>query len=107
MHKYKNFASLYAIISSLLARAYADSGTVWDYAPDFSHDQIQPYPSLKNPDGSNVTIENLRGIRLFGFKGCSNHNANAIDVAYNDFYKLANQEEVYNQISWDDQVSAF
>ena len=76
-------------------------------SPDFANDQIQPYPSLKNPDGSNVTIENLRRTHLFGYKGCSNDDANAIGDAYIDFLKLANQLKVYNQIDWDDQMSIF
>ncbi|KAL8790632.1 MAG: hypothetical protein Q9213_000480 [Squamulea squamosa] len=83
----------------------AEDRTIWDHAPDFSRDSIQPYPSLKNSDGSNITIENLRGARLFGWKGCSTDEANAIGVAYNDFYKLANQYGVYDKIDWNDQAT--
>lgn len=40
--------------------------SIWDYAPDFSNDPFPPYPPVKNPDDSNITIENLRGTRLYG-----------------------------------------
>lgn len=66
---------------------------------------MQPYPSLKNPNGYNLTIDSLRGARLFGCKGCGNDKANNIAEAYHDFYKLANQLTVYNKVDWADQVS--
>lgn len=105
MHSHSTIGNFCAIISFLSAIANADNGTVWDYAPDFSKDQIQPYPSFKEPNGSNLTTDNLRGARLFGYKGCGNDEANNIAEAYNDFYKLANQVTVYNKIDWSDQVS--
>ena len=83
---------------SSLSLAVADS--VWDYAPNFANDPFPPFPSLKNPDGTNITVESLRGTHLFGWKGCSNEEVNGITEAYNDFYTLAQQPEVYNSIDW-------
>jgi hypothetical protein len=88
--------SLLLLISFPLA--VADS--VWDYAPDFSRDPIQPYPDLKNPDGTNISVVNIRGVHLFGFRGCLSKETNDIKEAYNDFYTLANQFDVYNNIDW-------
>src|SRR6187402_2513262 len=89
----------------LLSLSLAASDNVWDYAPDFSKDQFPPYPSLKNPDGSNITIESLRGTHLFGWKGCETEEVNAISQAYNDFYELARQPVVYNSIDWTSQAA--
>jgi hypothetical protein len=91
-------ASVYALL--LLPLTPAAEYTIWDYAPDFSKDPFPPYPSLQNPDGSNITLENLRGTRLFGWWGCTGERAKLIQEAYNDFYKLSNQLEVYNKIDW-------
>lgn len=108
----KNTLNLVAAISLFFSDANAqlegsksvDEYTFWDQAPDFSNDPMQPFPSLKDSDGQNITIDNLRGVRLFGYKGCTNQEGNAINVAYNDFYKLAQQPELYNHINWNDQV---
>ena len=81
-----------------------DGRTIWELAPDFRNDPIQPYPDLKGPDGKNLTTENIRGVHLFGYKGCTNREANAINYAYNDFYKLAQQPDLYNHINWNDEV---
>jgi hypothetical protein len=81
------------------------SVTVWDYAPDFAKDHIPPYPSLKKPDGSNLTIESVRGAHLFGWKGCTNEEANEISTAYNDFYTLAQQPALYNNIDWNNRAA--
>ncbi|KAL9585289.1 MAG: hypothetical protein Q9212_001613 [Teloschistes hypoglaucus] len=78
--------------------------TIWDEAPNFKNDPIQPYPDLKGPNGEDLTIENLRGVHLFGFKGCSGEEGAWIKEAYGDFYKLAQQAELYNNIDWNDQV---
>jgi hypothetical protein len=88
---------------SLFSRAIADV-TVWDYAPDFGT-IAPPYPDLKNPDGSNITIANLRGTHLFGWKGCEKEEVNEITTAYNDFYTLAQQLSVYNNIDWKSQAA--
>jgi hypothetical protein len=58
-----------------------------------------------NSDGSNITIANLRGTHLFGWKGCSKEEANEISTAYNDFYTLAQQQSVYNNIDWTSQAA--
>lgn len=109
----KNIAVTFLVaLSSLLAVAYADlpeytnseGKTIWDEAPDFKNDAIQPFPDLKGPNGEDLTIENLRGVHLFGWKGCSGDEGKWIKEAYGDFYKLAQQPELYNNIDWSDQV---
>jgi hypothetical protein len=87
-----------SFLLSSLSHAVADS--VWDYAPNFANDPFPPFPSLKNSDGTNITVESLRGTHLFGWKGCDNDEVNGITQAYNDFYTLAQQPEVYNSIDW-------
>lgn len=67
-------------------------------APDFSQDQFPPYPPL--PDSSNITTENWRGTRLFGWKGCGVNEVNSITEAWNDFYTLAQQKSLYQNIDW-------
>jgi hypothetical protein len=71
--------------------------------PDYSKDKFPPYPSLTNADGSNITIENLRGTRLFGWKGCEVKDTKAIAEAYDDFYKLANP--LSSKIDWVSEVA--
>jgi hypothetical protein len=83
---------------------YADY-SVWDFAPDFANDPIQPYPSLKNPDGTNISIENIAGTRLFGWKGCGEIEVDAIKDAWDDFYKLAQQNSVYKNLDWTSQAA--
>ena len=82
-----------------------DGKTIWDEAPKFQNDSIQPFPDLKGPNGEDLTIENLRGVHLFGWKGCSGDEGKWIKEAYGDFYKLAQQPELYNNIDWNDQVN--
>ena len=107
IRSHKTVINFGAILSLFVTIANVDNGTVsvWDNAPDFSKDQIQPYPSLKDANGVNLTVDNIRGVHLFDWKGCETRESNAISEAYNDFYKLANQLEVYNKIDWDGQVS--
>lgn len=108
----KKASTLVAALSLVFSYANADledirspdGRTIWDLAPDFRNDPIQPFPDLKDPDGKNLTTENIRGVHLFGFKGCTNHEGNDIKVAYNDFYKLAQQPELYKSINWSDPV---
>lgn len=98
------FSSLLSVAAAAPSASSSSSAndTKPDYpeAPDFSNDEIQPYPSLKNSDGSYIDIANLRGVRLFGFKGCGTGEGNDITQAYNDFYTLSNQPG-YNAIDWD------
>ncbi|KAL9124459.1 MAG: hypothetical protein Q9217_006211 [Psora testacea] len=108
----KNAVTFLAALSSFFSQATADldeyrnpdGKTIWDEAPDFKNDPIQPYPDLKSSNGEDLTIENLRGVHLFGWKGCSGDEGKWIKEAYNDFYKLAQQPELYNNIDWSDQV---
>lgn len=91
------------IAASLVQGINADS--VWDYAPDFSKSNAPPYPPLTNSDGSNITIENLRGVHLFGFDECGGSQQKAIKQAYDDFHTVMNMPEIYNNIDWDDVVT--
>ena len=76
-----------------------------DYAPDFSNDPFPPYPPVHRSDGSNFTAENWRGTRLFGWKGCAENEVNLITQAWNDFYKLAQQKDLYKDIDWTSQAA--
>lgn len=79
--------------------------SIWDFAPDFSNDPFPPYPPVKNPDGSNITIENLRGTRLYGWYGCPSDRVNVIQRAYRDFNTLSSQDGVYRNIDWSAQAA--
>lgn len=74
--------------------------SIWDYAPDFSNNPFHPYPPVKKPDGSNITRENLRGTRLYDWKGCTTARVNNIQQAFRDMNALASQEGVYRNIDW-------
>lgn len=93
------FASIYAVLLLFPSTAAANY-TAWDYAPDIGNDPFSPYPSIKNADGSNITAENLRGARLFGYWGCNEERRRLINGAYDDFHKLADQLELWNKIDW-------
>ncbi|KAI9680922.1 MAG: hypothetical protein M1829_001002 [Trizodia sp. TS-e1964] len=97
-------ASRICLLLLLLSPGYF-AESIWDYAPDFANDTIQPYPSLNNPDGSAISLSNLRGTRLFGFKGCQTPEANAISEAYNDFYTLSQQSSLYKNLDWTSQAA--
>ncbi len=71
-----------------------------DYPPDTSKDPFPPYPPMKNTDGSNITVQNLRGVRLFGWKGCSSPDVKTISDSFDDFEKLAKQEALWKSIDW-------
>jgi len=77
-----------------------NADSIWDYAPDFSKDAYPPYPNITNPDGSNLTIENWRGTKLYGWKGCTPHEANDIAQTYNDFHKIVSTDGIYKNIDW-------
>ncbi|KAI4197393.1 MAG: hypothetical protein LQ350_005944 [Teloschistes chrysophthalmus] len=102
------FAATSSFISSVAADLdeykSPNGTTIWDEAPNFKNDPIQPYPDLKGPNGEDLTIENLRGVHLFGYKGCSGQESVWIKEAYSDFYKLAQQPELYNNIDWSDEA---
>jgi hypothetical protein len=76
--------------------------TGFDFAPDYSKDKFPPYPPLAGPDGR-IVIENLRGTRLYGWKGCEAKETNLITEAWDDFHKLADQLEVSNNIGFNEQ----
>ena len=72
-----------------------------DYAPDFSQDAYPPWPEVTNPDGSNITVENWRGTRLFGWKGGDPGAQKIIVETMKHFHTLANQETLWKDINWD------
>ena len=76
-----------------------------DYAPDFSKDPFPPWPNVYNDDGSNITTENWRGTKLFGWKGCDKDEQNIIVEAMQQFYKLAQQEALWKEINWNSQAA--
>src|SRR5215472_14675882 len=82
---------VWCILASLID---ANGESIWNFAPDYSQDPFPPYPPLQNPDGSNITIENLRGTRLYGWTDCGVNERNDITEAWNDFHTLASQPAV-------------
>lgn len=86
------------VFATIALRAVAES--VWDYAPNFSDDPFPPYPPLTNPDGTNISVTNLRGTHLFKFKGCTADKKRGIEEAYVDFHNLASQAGVSSYIDW-------
>ena len=72
-----------------------------DYGPDFSKDPFPPYPDVMNPDGSNITVENWRGVRLFGWKGCDSGAQSIIVETMKHFHTLADQKALWKDIDWD------
>lgn len=102
----KVYAGIYSALLLLVSVSYVTAdNTVWDYAPDFSKDSFPPYPDLKNPDGSNITVQNLRGVHLFGWKGCHSTESKGIKETYDDFYKMAQLAELYNNIDSKDKAA--
>lgn len=90
----------YPLILVLLSTLGRADTSVWGFAPNFANDPIQPYPSLKNPDGTNISIESIAGTRLYGWKGCSPNEAEDIKDAWDGFYELAQQKSLYENIDW-------
>ena len=102
----KKLSYLSLVVWYLLASLIDANGEkIWDFAPDYSQDPFPPYPSLENPDGSNITIENLRGTRLYGWTDCGVNERNAITEAWDDFHTLVSQPGVYQNIDWADQAA--
>lgn len=91
---------LASVLLLALPAVYAANETVWDFAPFFAGDSIQPYPDLTDGEGNNISVDSLRGVHLFGWKGCTGERAKLIKQAFNDFFTLSNQFEVYNNIDW-------
>lgn len=79
--------------------------TAFDYAPDLTKSTFPPYPPMTNQDGSNITIANLRGTRLFGYDGCSKTQKDQINEAYDDLHTLLTDPAVYNSIDWNDVIT--
>jgi hypothetical protein len=71
--------------------------------PDYFKDQFPPYPPMINADGTDIAIENLRGTRLYGWKGCAVDETKVIAEAFDDFYKLANP--LSSKIDWASEVA--
>ena len=70
-----------------------------DFGIDYTKDPFPPYPPLTYPNGSNISIVNLRGTRLYGWKGYA-YSKNDIAQAFDDFYTLSQQPSVYKNIDW-------
>jgi len=103
---------LLTVSNSIIVNASLDyasllnaSFTVWEYSPNYSNDTFPPYPPLTHANGTNIDVQALRGTRLYGWKGCEVQEQKDLAQAYDDFYKLAQQTEVYNNIVWDDQAA--
>jgi len=77
--------------------------TGYDVGPDWEKDEFPPYPPLTDDQGKRIDANNLRGTRLFGYTGCGFNEKKAINEAYDDFYYLAQQEELFKNIAWNDQ----
>lgn len=106
MRSNRVYAGIYSALLLLVSLGHvAADKTVWDYAPDFSKDPFPPYPDLKNSDGSSITVQNLRGVHLYGWKGCQKKESDGIKEAYNDFYKMAQLPELYANIDWNDKAA--
>ncbi|KAL2813095.1 hypothetical protein BJX63DRAFT_231074 [Aspergillus granulosus] len=80
--------------------------TPWGYAPDYSNDPFPPYPPVTNEDSSRINASNLRGTRLFGWKGCSLAEKDIIIDTWKDFYKLAQQDVLHTNFDWKHQAMA-
>lgn len=67
---------------------------------------MQPYPPLKNDDGSDIDIKNLRGTRLFGYDGCTlfDRDNQKINNGWDDFYKLSSLDRLYSNIDWNSRA---
>jgi hypothetical protein len=85
------------LLSTMIPIAVATPPTT---DPQWQLDAIPPYPSL-----TNITTANTLGTRLFGWVGCSVEESQMIAEAYDDFYKLAQQDGVYQNIAWDEEAA--
>ena len=72
-----------------------------DYAPDFYQDPFQPWPSVTNADGSNKTVQNWRGTKLFDWKECDKGAQDIIVETMQSFNTLAQQEAPWKNVDWD------
>ncbi|KAK8097495.1 GDSL-like lipase/acylhydrolase [Apiospora sp. TS-2023a] len=62
-------------------------------------------PPIKNADGSNITIENLRGTRLFGWDGCDKPQGKKIRETWDEFHSLVSQDGIKDNIDWKGQAA--
>ncbi|EXF77854.1 hypothetical protein CFIO01_04108 [Colletotrichum fioriniae PJ7] len=76
---------------------------LWDYAPVYAQDSKQPYPPLKNDDGSDIAVENLRETRLFGFRQCDSGTFSNIKNGWRDFNRLSLMDRLSSNIDWNSQ----
>ena len=101
---------LFCLFSSIRAVPFEERDTNsvynitgYDFAPNHSKDPFPPYPDLKDDKGNPIDPKSVRGTRLFGWTGCDVNEQKIIVESYNDFYKLAQQKEVYDNIDWTDK----
>ncbi|TGJ79062.1 hypothetical protein E0Z10_g9703 [Xylaria hypoxylon] len=88
----------------LPAYSAPDPAEIWTTAPTFASDPYPPYPPLKNDDGSDIAIENLRGTRLYGWDQCGN-NWKPIAEAWKEFNSLASQAGIKADIDWNSDAA--
>jgi len=79
--------------------------TGYDVAPDLSKYEFDPYPPLKDDRGNQIDAANVRGTRLFGYEGCDRPAKDAINTAYDDFYKLSHLDGLYANFDWKGQAA--
>jgi len=79
--------------------------TGYDVAPDLSKYEFDPYPPLKDDQGNQIDTANVRGTRLFGYEGCDRPAKDAINTAYDDFYKLSHLDGLYANFDWKGQAA--
>jgi hypothetical protein len=76
-----------------------------EFGVDYTKDPFPPYPAVTNPDGTNISALNLRGTRLYGWKGCDVSEEKIIAQTYNDFYTLAQQPSLYKNLDFSSAAS--
>ena len=91
------------ILALCLGLAHAADKDPLAHGPDYSRDKFPPHPSLTDSNGSNITVENLRGTRLYGWKGCEVDETKAIASAFDDMYKLA--KPLASKIDWAGEIA--
>ncbi|XTI88893.1 hypothetical protein V2W45_1188632, partial [Cenococcum geophilum] len=78
--------------------------TGYDVGPDWENDELPPFPPLTDSEGKKIDAANLRGTRLFGYKGCGKAEKKIIDDTYVDFSYLAALPTLKDGIAWNDQA---
>lgn len=77
---------------------------IWDNSPVYAKDERPPYPPLKNDDGSDIEINNLRSTRLYGWEGCNTNQYNRLVDGWKSFGDLASQDRLKSDIDWNSRA---